>query len=189
MRKHTPLTLSSWVLGLTFVLTNLGTVTWAADNYYSHGVELYNAGRFSDANDAFDMAIKKKDHASDSTAFIERIRKETVERIRNKALTGISKSNWQTKYYYMNVMNGRVRVGISLQEVFEPGSLNFRPGALDALSQVAASIAKADTLRVDVDLVNETNQETIPNTELTSQQQAVVFSYLSLAARSNLPKY
>jgi len=164
---------------------------WAssAGGYYDHGVELYNAGRFSDATDAFDMAVKKRDHATEANAFIERIRKETVERIRNRALTGISKANWQTKFYYMNAINGRVRVGISMQEIFERSGVNFRPGAVEALSQVADAIAKADSLRVEVELINEINQDVTSNPEMLAQQQAAVFSYLSLAARGNLPKY
>ena len=77
--------------------------------------------------------------------YIDRIRKETVERIRNKALTGVNKaSDWQSKYYFMNEVDGRVRVGISVQEAFERDSVNFlRPGAIDALNQLAAIFEKS----------------------------------------------
>jgi len=160
-----------------------------ADGFYSQGQTLYNSGHFSDATDAFEMAIKKHDHEKDAQDFIDRIRKETVERIRNKALTGVSKANWQTKYFYMNSIDNRIRVGISAEELFERDSVNFRPGALDAMAQLADSISKADTSRVDIELINEINQDTVSNPELTTQQLSAIFSYLSLAARGVLPKY
>jgi flagellar motor protein MotB len=161
----------------------------AAGSFYDQGQELYKAGRYSEATDAFEQAVKKRDHARDAQDFIDRIRKETVERIRNKALTGISKANWQSKYYFMNIVEGRVRVGISSQEMFERGSLNFRPGAVDALAQLAEALSKADNTRVDIELINEINQDTAVNPEIVAQQLDAVFSYLSLAARDNLPKY
>ncbi|MFA5976158.1 MAG: hypothetical protein WC859_08360 [Elusimicrobiota bacterium] len=157
--------------------------------YFQHGVELYQAARYSDAVEQFDQAIRHKDHADEAQSYIERIRKETVERIRNRALTGVNKANWQTKYYYMLVFDGRVRVGISAQEIFERDSLNFRPGAVDALYQLSQSLQKASNTTVDIDLVNELRQEVVSNPELVAQQLAAVYSYLSLAARDLLPKY
>jgi outer membrane protein OmpA-like peptidoglycan-associated protein len=156
---------------------------------YEQGVDLYKAGRFSEATDAFDHAIKKRDHDQDATAYIERIRKETVERIRNRALTGVSKTNWQSKFYYMNAVQNRIRVGISSQELFERDSTNFRPGAVEALSQIAATLQKADNARVDIDLINELNQESNADPQISAQQLAAVFSYLSLATRDSLPRF
>src|SRR5690349_8600355 len=76
-----------------------------AGQFYDQGLTLYRAGRYSDATEAFEQAAKRHDHAKEAQDYIERIRKETVERIRNKALTGISKANWQSKYYFMNAVN------------------------------------------------------------------------------------
>lgn len=157
--------------------------------FHEQGLALYQAGRYSDAIELFEQAIKRRDHAKESQAYIERIRKETVDRIRNRALTGVNKSSWQTKYYYMVIADGRVRVGISAQEVFERESLNFRPGALDALYQLSQALQKANNTRVDIDLINEINQETATNPELVAQQLTALFSYLSLASRDVLPKY
>ena len=95
------------------------------------GADLYKSGRNSEAVDAFEQAIKHKERAQEAQDFIDRIRKETVERIRNKALTGVNKANWQNKYYFMNEVDHRIHVGISTQEVFERDSVNFRPGAVD----------------------------------------------------------
>src|SRR5579864_1908008 len=161
----------------------------AAAQFYSQGLTLYQAGRYSEATDAFEQAAKHHDHTNEAQDYIDRIRKETVERIRNKALTGISKANWQSKYYFMNVVDNRIHVGVSVQEVFERDSANFRPGAIEALSQVASAVAKADNTRVDIELISEINQDVAINPETTAQQLAAVFSYLSLAARGNLPKY
>ena len=163
---------------------------WAAPagGFYAQGVELYNNKRFSDATDAFDQAIKKKDHAKEAQDYIDRIRQETVERIRNKALTGIAKDNWQTKYYFIHAVSGRLRVGISVEEVFERNSTNFREGAVDALAQLAAILAKADNAHIDIDLINEITQDTSTDAALNAQQLTSVFSYLSLAARDVLPK-
>jgi flagellar motor protein MotB len=157
--------------------------------FYNHGIDLYKAGRFSDATDSFEQAAKHKDHAQEALDYIDRIRKETVERIRNRALTGISKSNWQSKFFYMHAIGGRVQVGISIQELFENNSLNFRPGAIDALAQVAAAVAEADNMHVDIDVISEVNMEGQSNPEIETQQLTAVFSYLSLAARGQLPKY
>jgi len=165
---------------------------WAADpagGRFSAGVDLYKAGRFSDAVDAFEQAIRQKERAPEAQDYIDRIRKETVERIRNKALTGINKAAWQTKYYFMNEVDRRIHVGISVQEVFERDSVNFRPGAIDALSQLAATFAKAEATPFDLELINELNAETSPDPTLTAQQENAVFSYLSLAARGVLPKF
>lgn len=176
------------VLSLTLSFASVAIAAPAAGGFYNQGVELYKSGHFSDATDAFEQAIKKKDRAQEAKGYIERIRKETVDRIRNKALTGVSKANWQTKYFYMHVVDNRVNVGISAQEVFERQSVNFRPGAVEALNQLADALAKAEALRVQVDLINEINQGPTENKELISQQLAAVFSYLSLASRGNLPK-
>ncbi len=156
--------------------------------YFTQGMALYKAGRYSDAVDAFEQATKHKDNAQEAQNYIDRIRKETVERIRNKALTGVNKANWQTKYYFMNEVDNRVRVGISVQEVFERESTNFRPGAVGALNQLGAIFAKAETARFDVELINEVNLDTPPPASLTAQQLTTVFSYLSLASRGVLPK-
>jgi hypothetical protein len=161
----------------------------AAGSPYSEGLSLYQAGRFSEATEAFERAIKKRDHERDAQSYIERIRKETVERIRNKALSGVSKANWQSKFYFMNAMENRVRVGISAQELFERSSVNFRPGAVEALAQIAETLQKADTKRVDVELINELNQDTARDPQVTALQLATVYSYLSLASRNQLPKY
>jgi hypothetical protein len=158
--------------------------------YFQKGTELYNAGRFSDATEAFEMAVKKKDHPKEAQAYMERIRKETVERIRNRALTGVSKDKWQTKYYYINTTSdGRIRVGISTQEAFERDSTNFRPGALDALNQLAVSLAKADTAKVDIDYISEIRTETPVDPQVVAQQEMAIFSYMSLIARGQRAKY
>jgi len=160
-----------------------------AGGYFSSGVDLYKAGRNSDAIDAFDQAIRHKERVQEAQNYIDRIRMETVERIRDKALTGINKGNWQSKYYFMNEVDHRIRVGISIQEVFERDSVNFRPGAIEALSQLAAVFAKAEAAQFDVDLVNELRSETSPDPTLTAQQENAVFSYLSAASRGALPKF
>jgi len=160
-----------------------------AGGYYNKGIDMYKAGRFSDAVDSFDMAVKHKDNATAAQEYIDRIRKETVERIRNKALTGVNKSNWQSKFYFMNEVDGRVHVGISVQEVFERDSTNFRSGALDALHQLATIFGKAETAKFDVELINEVNLETAPAPTLTAQQLTAVFSYLSLDSRNVAPKF
>jgi tetratricopeptide (TPR) repeat protein len=162
----------------------------AADkNYFKQGAHFYADGRKSEAMEAFEEAIRHKDRQDEARAFIDRIRKETVESIRNKALTGVSKSNWQTKYYYMNVLDNKVSVGVSIQELFERDSLYFRPGAIDALNQLALAVAKADNKEVRVEIVNEVNQDVAPDKSILAQQEVAVFSYLSLAARGQLPKF
>ena len=90
----------------------------------------------------------------------------------------------------MNEVDGRVRVGISVQEAFERDSVNFRPGAIDALNQLALIFQKAETARFDIELINEMNPEDArPARRSTAQQQTTVFSYLSLASRDVLPKF
>ena len=49
----------------------------------------------------------------------------------------MNKSKWQSKYYFLNEVDGKIHVGISLQEIFERDSLNFRPGSIEALRQLA----------------------------------------------------
>src|SRR5262249_37839042 len=114
---------------LAFAVVSQTHAASQPSNFYSKGIELSGAGRFSEAVDSFEQAIKKKDNATAAQNYIDRIRKETVERIRNKALTGVNKSTWQNKYYYMNQLDNRIHVGISVQELFERDSTNFRPGA------------------------------------------------------------
>jgi hypothetical protein len=166
-----------------------GWATAPVGGYFSQGADLYKAGRNSDAVEAFEQAIKHKDQAQEAQDFIDRIRKETVERIRNKALTGVNKANWQTKYYFMNEVDHRIHVGISVQEVFEHDSLNFRSGAIDALNQLAIAFAKAETAQFDIELINEINSEVALDPILSAQQQNAVFSYISLASRDALPKF
>src|SRR5439155_1048054 len=137
----------------------------------------------------FEQAVKRKDSAHQAQEYIDRIRKETVERIRDKALTGVNKANWQSKYFFMNEVDNRVRVGISVQEVFERDSVNFRPGAIEGLNQLAAIIAKADTARFDIELINEVNLEAAPNATQTALQLTTVVSYLSAASRDTLPNF
>jgi hypothetical protein len=187
---------SLWSLAMTAVLVSLlmahGSsllATPPGGGYFNQGVSLYQAGRYSDATDAFDQAVKHKDNAQEAQNYIDRIRKETVERIRNKALTGINKTNWQSKFFFMNEVDNRVRVGISVQELFERDSVNFRPGAVDALNQLATIFGKAETARFDVELINEVTPETPPSASLTAQQLTTVVSYLSLASRDVLPKF
>ncbi len=159
-------------------------------NHFSKGVELYSAGRFSEAVESFEQAIKKKDNAKSAQNYIDRIRKETVERIRNKALTGVNKSSWQNKFYFMSQIDKRVRVGISAQEVFERESTNFRAGALDAMADLARIMARAEHAHFDVEMINEMNTESqTPNTTLAAQQMTALFSYLSLAARNQAPRF
>lgn len=159
-------------------------------SFYLQGIDLYKAGRYSEAVDQFELAIKTKDNSASAQNYIDRIRKETVERIRNKALTGVNKSNWQNKYYFMNQVDGRVRVGISAQELFERDSINFRPGALDALTELAKVISRAENAKFDIELVNEMNLDTqVNDPKLVSQQLTTLFSYLSLAARDVAPKF
>jgi hypothetical protein len=160
-----------------------------AVNFYNEGVNLYNAGRFSEAIDSFEMALKKKDRPQDSQKFIDRIRKETVERIRNRALTGVSKTTWQNKYFFIRAVNGRLRVGVSYQELFERQSLNFREGAVDALVQLADVLQHNDNAVADIDLISEVNTDTQPNPDLLARQQAELFSFLAMAAQDILPKY
>ena len=176
--------------GLTAILLTqvLGSAAAAAARgFFERGVELYNAGRYSDATDAFDQAVRKRERAQEAQRYIEKIRKETVERIRNKALTGVSKANWQSKFYFMNMIDGRVRVGISSEEMFERDSTNFRPGAVEALAQIATALARSETNRFDIELINEINQDRKTSREITAQQLTAVFSYLSLAARRVMP--
>jgi hypothetical protein len=176
----------------TFVVLGCSLRIFAAGpaaGFFDRGAELYKAGRNSDAIESFEQAIKHKDQIQQSQEFIDRIRKETVERIRNKALTGVNKSNWQTKYYFMNEVDHRIHVGISVQEVFERDSLNFRPGAIEALNQLAVAFAKAETTQFDVELINEINSDTPVNQTLAAQQLNAVFSYLSLVARDVHPKF
>lgn len=177
-----------WMAAL-IVVPPLFAAEKEAPGYYSKGVELYHAGRYSDAVEQFDEAVRRKDRAADAQAYIDRIRKETVERIRNRALTGVNKANWQTPYYFMNTVDNRIRVGVSVQEVFERDSANFRPGSVDALYKLARDLAKADMVRVDIELISEIRQDTVVNPELLAQQTAALFSYLSLVARDQLPKF
>ena len=158
-------------------------------DFYKEGETYYSEGRKSEAMESFELALRHKQRTEEAQAFIDKIRKETVESIRNKALTGASKSNWQTKYYYMNELDNKVSVGVSIQELFERDSVNFRPGAIDALHELALALAKADTKEVRVDIINEINQDILPNKEILAQQEAAVFSYLSLAARGQLPRF
>ncbi len=161
----------------------------APANYYNEGMTLYNAGRNSEAIDAFENAIKHHDRSQDSQKFIDRIRKETVERIRNRALTGVSKTTWQNKYFFIRAIGGRIRVGISSQEMFERQSLNFRQGAVDALMQLATILQHNDNAIVDIELISEINQDVTPHPDLLARQLAEVYSFLSLAAQDLLPKY
>jgi flagellar motor protein MotB len=161
----------------------------AASNYYNEGMSLYNAGRLSEATDAFETAIKKKDRPAEAQRFIDRIRKETVERIRNRALTGVSKTTWQNKYFFIRAVGGRLRVGISSQEIFDRQSLNFREGAVDALVQLAEVLQKNDNAVADIDLISEINTDTVPNPDLLARHEAELFSFLALAAQDLLPKY
>src|SRR6266851_4133628 len=87
-----------------------GQLGHAAGENFNQGVNLYKAGRYSEATDAFEAAIKHHDQGEESQRYIDRIRKELVERIRNRALTGVSKTSWVNKYYFMNNVNGRVQV-------------------------------------------------------------------------------
>ena len=161
----------------------------AGPNYFSQGVDMYKAGRYSEATEAFENAVKKRDRAEDSQRYIERIRKETVERIRNRALTGVSKTTWQNKFYFINNVGGRVRVGLSSQELFERQSLHFRPGAADALMQLAGVLQRNDNAVFDVKLISEVAQNTPESPELVNQQLVEVFSFLSLAAQDSFPRY
>jgi len=178
-----------WMLVAGFVGVPCAQAMVKPGAFYDEGVQLYQAGRYGDAIDAFDSAVKHKDHAPDAQGYIDRIRKETVDRIRNRALTGVNKANWQTKYYFMNVIGARIHVGISQQEIFERNSTNFRPGALDALSHLADGVNQADNVKVDIDFINELNQDTAVDPAMTAQQLTAVFSYLSLSARGQISKY
>lgn len=177
----------------TFLIFNfsLPFVSYAAasSSLYNQGMEFYKAGRYSEAIDAFEQSVRRREKPQEAQSYIDRIRKETVERIRNRALTGINKSNWQSKFYFMNIVDGRVRVGISVQEMFERSSVNFRPGAIEALNQLANAISKAENTRLEVELINEIRLETVQDPLVTSQQLSAVFSYLSLASRGVLPKF
>ncbi len=174
------------------LLTLAQPSAWAAPTggNFDKGLSLYQASRNSEAIDAFEQAIKRKERTREAQAYIDRIRKETVERIRNKALTGVSKSTWQNKYYFMNRVDNRVHVGISIQEMFERDSLNFRPGAVESLNQLAGLFAKAKGARFEVDVINEITAEgPPPDPILVANQLNAIFSYLSLASRSVLPKF
>jgi flagellar motor protein MotB len=183
-----PITLSLLLGAATFHAGTAAAIA-APVSPFSEGVDLYKSGRYSEATEAFERAVKKREREKDARAYIEQIRKETVERIRNKALTGVSKANWQSKFYFINILNNRVRVGISAQELFERDSTNFRPGAVEALSQVAGNLQKVENAQVDIELINEINQESNnADPQITAQQLATVMSYLSLASRNQLPK-
>jgi hypothetical protein len=176
-------------ISLLLLVSSMGYAA-KASTFYSQGIDLYKAGRMSEAVDVFEQAIKRKDNPKEAQAYIDRIRKETVERIRNKALTGVNKANWQNKYYFMNQVDGRVRVGISVQELFERDSVNVRPGALDALTELAQIIARAENARFDIELINEMNLDTQTiDPALNAQQLTTLFSYMSLAARGVAPKF
>ena len=160
-----------------------------AESDFQRAVRLYKAGRNSDAIDAFDLAIKRKENVDEAQAYNTRIRNEIVERVRNKALTGVDKSKWQSKFYFMNELDKRINIGISEQEVFERDSLNFRPGAVDALNRLAAALTKADKSHLEIDLVSEINQAESADRALKSLRLIEVFSYLSLAAGGSLPNF
>jgi hypothetical protein len=177
------------ILLLSGALTGAQAAAHPPMNYYNEGMTLYSAGRNSEAIDAFENAIKHKDRTSDAQQFIERIRKETVERIRNRALTGVSKTTWQNKYFFIRAVGGRIRVGISYQEMFERQSLNFRQGAVDALNQLATILQHNDNAVADLELISEINQETTVNKDLLARQMAELYSYLSLASQDLLPQY
>jgi hypothetical protein len=178
------------VLGMvTLTVRATGGPASLEQDYFNQGVTLYKAGRFSEAIDAFDKASKKKELAQQAQDYIDRIRKETVDRIRNRALSGISKTTWQNKYYFINNIKGRIRVGISSQELFEPSSLNFRPGAADALMQLANVLQRNDNAIIDVELISERTLEAPEDPELLSQRLTELYSFLSLAAQDALPNY
>jgi hypothetical protein len=188
--RWNPKTLS-FILAVAFGL-GAGRTSLASSptpDFYSQGVEEYNAGHMADAIADFDKAIKHHQKATAAQQYIDRIRKETVEKIRNRALAGISKSNWQSKFYFMNTIGGRLVVGISSLELFEPDSLNFREGAVDALQQLAGALRQNQTADIEIQLIMERPQDTPINADLTAQRLSAVFSYLSLASQGVLPKY
>jgi hypothetical protein len=174
---------------LAAVAVQAGAAPRGGASFFTEGETLYKAGRFSEATDAFEKAIKQKERPQDSQKYIDRIRKETVERIRNRALTGVSKTTWQTKYYFIRAASGRLKVGISYQEVYERQSLNFRQGAVEALMQLADVLRQNDSAKVDLELISEINTDTPPNPDLLARQQAQLYSLLSLSAQGLIPKY
>ncbi len=161
----------------------------AASSHYKEGVDLYKEGRMTEATAALNKAIQKKDHVQDAQKLLERIRRETVERIRNKALVGETKLNWKNKFFYVRSMEGNIQAGLSAGEIFEKNSLNFRREAVDALMDLADILRRSDNSTVDIDLINEhpQDEETL-NSELVAQQVAAVFSFLSLATHDQLPR-
>jgi len=177
------------ILGALWIGSSMAFAAATPANYYNDGISLYNAGRYSEATDAFENAIKHKDRTQESQRFIDRIRKETVERIRNRALTGVSKTTWQNKYFFIRAVGGRLRVGISQQEMFERQSLNFRQGAVDALMQLVNVLQHNDNAVVDIDLISEITTETATHPDLKARQLTEIFSYLSLASQYLLPTY
>lgn len=162
---------------------------FAQAGYFNDGVSLYKAGRYSDATDAFDAAIKHHDQADQSQQYLDKIRKETVERIRNRALTGVSKTTWLNKYYYMNNVGSKIQIGISAQEVFERQSLNFRPGAVEALEHLATLLQKNEAANAEISLISEIPLENVQDPQLVARQLATVFSYLSSSAKDTLPTF
>jgi hypothetical protein len=68
-------------------------------------------------------------------------------------------------------------------------SLNFRPGAADALKQLAANLQGNDNVLIDVDLISERPLDAPENPELLNRRLAEIFSFLSLAAQDALPDY
>jgi flagellar motor protein MotB len=177
------------IIGLLAALAPVSIAAKAPMNHYNDGVSLYNAGRYSEATDAFETAVKRKDRPQEAQKFIDRIRKEAVERIRNRALTGVSKTTWQTKYYFIRAIGGRVRVGISSQEMFERQSLNFRQGAVDALMQLSDVLQQNDNAPIDIELISEINQDVQPDPDLLSRQLSLLFSFLSLSSQNLLPNF
>lgn len=157
--------------------------------YFDAGVAEYKAGHFVDAMGSFENAIKFHERAKEAQQYLDQIRKETVEAIRNKALAGISKDKWQSKFYFINTLAGHLMVGISAPELFEPDSLNYRAGAVDALQQLATLIQHNESSTVEIQLINELNEGLPTNPDLVSQRLSEVLSFLSLSARNQLPKY
>src|SRR5947209_5592510 len=79
--------------GMTAIMLLSLSLGWAGappGGYFNQGMDLYKAGRNADAVEAFEQAVKRKDSAHQAQEYIDRIRKETVERIRDKALTGVN---------------------------------------------------------------------------------------------------
>jgi len=113
-----------------------------------------------------------------------------VQKIRNRALHGISKSDWKSKYYFLKHYHERIVLGLSLQEFFEPNSSVLREGATQALSDIAETMERLNDKRLEVALIDERIPgDEYRDTRLSQRQLSIVFSYLCASAYHGTPEF